>query len=402
MPLVAVICSFVVLLEDQALASGKACLEVELLTMGPGRAIVTRFGHSALRVTQACGGTDRVFNFGTFDVRVKRPTLEFLAGTLDFWLDASSWERFREQFRAEGRRLIAQRLELTPSQATRLVGRLEWLARPANRRYRYVLFGANCATRIRDELDAVLEGQLRRQLGRVKWKPFRHYARRATRDQQLVYLGLDVLLSRADRQHTLWEAGADPELLMVGLGRARIRDPANLDRPLVRSTRIVLPGPGFEPSSAVSPWVYVLALGFLLSLTSAGLAWRCPVHAWTCRVNGILILLWGIAGCGVGCGLVGLGLLSSQEAFTGNQNALLLPPTQGVLAYVGAQMLQNKRWPAWCGTYAWMHVAVLALYAGTRWLGLVEQGNAPLLAFTLPPALAAALASGRVGNARDA
>ena len=61
-----------------------------------------------------------------------------------------------EQYRALGRPITLQRLNLTPAQKRDLRDFLRWNELEENRYYRYDYFLDNCSTRLRDALDRVL------------------------------------------------------------------------------------------------------------------------------------------------------------------------------------------------------------------------------------------------------
>jgi Domain of unknown function (DUF4105) len=388
-----------------------AHLRVELLTMGPGAETYSRFGHSALRVTDRRGVGDIVFNFGTFDHEDPAVVSKFLAGTLQYWLSVSTFAETQREYRAEGRRLIAQELRLTPLQRRRLFTRLYAMSQPAKRRYRYHHYHANCATRIRDVLDEVMGGSLRRQLSGRPAHTYRRWLRRATRGAPLFHLGFDLVLTRADKRISTWEACFTPEQLMRAMVATRVKvDPMSSVHapgsaplaPFVAKTRVLLPGPAFGeevgPWFALAPWTWVVIIAWLLlALAVVPLVIR-PARAWAWRLTGGVLALWGLVTTLVSVMMIYVWCISDLPVFTGNQNLVLLPPT--VLAWIvlGVVLVirppSRRRLGRWLGTGLWglavVHALTAVVYTGVRVLvpGLARQGNTPLLAVAVPWALA--------------
>ena len=131
-------------------------VEVSLLTMLPGDAVYSLFGHSALRIRDEASDLDRTYNFGTFSFGQPFFVLRFLGGRLDYLLDTAPFEDVLRQYQYERRPIIEQRLRLPPEAARVLYARLEDNALPENRAYRYDFFWDNCSTRLLDNVDSAL------------------------------------------------------------------------------------------------------------------------------------------------------------------------------------------------------------------------------------------------------
>ncbi len=385
--------------------------------MGPGAETYSRFGHSALRVTDRRGVGDIVFNFGTFDDEDPAVVSKFLAGTLQYWLSVSTYTETRREYRQEGRRLVAQELRLTPLQRRRLFGRLYAMSQPDKRRYRYHHYRANCATRIRDVLDEVMGGNLRRQLSGRPAHTYRRWLRRATRGAPLFHLGFDLVLTRADQRISSWEACFTPEQLMQGLDAARVKgDPKGAGRSqsvaFVAKTRVLLPGPVFGDDGGTAPWTVAVVLAWLLLAFAVVPLVIRPSGGWAWRLTGVALGLWGLVATALSVLIIYVWYISDLPVFTGNQNLVLLPPTAVAWILWGAvlvvrpssqQRLEQppkqpfkqplgQRLGRWLGRGLWvlagLHGLMAVLYTIARVSGLANQGNTPLLAIALPWALA--------------
>lgn len=98
---------------------------------------------------------------------------------------------------AEANRTVTcQRLALSRPQVDTIVAALEREVRPENRYYPYHYLTTSCATRIRDLLDRVLDGALRRALEAERDHPVRHYARRGYAGHLAAELANDLFMGR--------------------------------------------------------------------------------------------------------------------------------------------------------------------------------------------------------------
>jgi hypothetical protein len=313
----------------------------------------------------------------------------FLARTLRYWLSQERYRSVDAEYRREGRSIHGQELELDLPRKRALLHRLRTLSRPEHRHYRYHHFEANCSTKVRDVLDEVLGGALRRQWQRMPALTYRHWLRQATLAGAGFFLGFDLILSRADRPVTAWEAAFLPERLRWALDRTQVRGPAGAAFPLVRRTRMLRAGdPRFERAGAGSPWAWTVggawALLLLLGGVAVGFQGRAPARA----AAAMLAIAWGLVAGLSGVLLAGVAIVTRIDAFTGSWNLLLLPPTHLLLAAWGVAVARRGLAPgrltrAVRGYVAAAAVLVLVVLAG-RLLGFVDQDNTAVLAIALP------------------
>ena len=122
--------------------------------------------------------------------------------------------------------MTRQRLALSADQAVRLRDFLVWNLRPENARYDYDYLTDNCSTRVRDALDRVLGGQLRRQLtARPAALTYRRQIDRLMRPQPWLMLPMDLGLGPfSDRSLNAWAASFIPAILQDELRSVRIED----------------------------------------------------------------------------------------------------------------------------------------------------------------------------------
>lgn len=131
---------------------------ISLITCSPGKELYSAFGHSALRVHDPAHKIDRTYNYGTFDFDQPNFYSNYAKGRPLFMLSVSSTKYFVRAYVYENRSVYENVLQLTQKQKQQLYELLEENNLPENREYRYDYIYDNCATRIRDMLEKVVNG----------------------------------------------------------------------------------------------------------------------------------------------------------------------------------------------------------------------------------------------------
>jgi hypothetical protein len=332
----------VALLVPRLAVAAEPPARVSVLTMGPGDHPFTRFGHNAILLEWDGGGARRslVYNFGTFAFDGLSGVRDFMQGRFRYWLSVSSLDSTLRSYGAARRSLTAQELELTAAERAELADSLADNALPANRYYDYDYYRDNCSTRVRDAVDRILGGQLRREVAGPGRRTFRQHTLDMAATSTWLYLGLDLALgSGTDRPTTRWEELFLPAELRRELGRATRSLEAG-DVPLVRSERILLEGqPRPTPSSspARTRLFFATLLGGLLAVLGLGAA----------RFRGLQIA-FGISTAVLGgvMGLLGaaLSIFSLSKHWAAHQNPSLLgcPPWALALAVLGLLFVSRR------------------------------------------------------------
>ena len=204
-----------------------AAPRVQIVTMGEGDMLYERFGHAALRVTDAT--SDLVYNFGTTDFNQPHLFREFLRGHVKFWVSVSSWQTTLRNYAAEDRSVWLQDLHLGDAERQALADRLRWLSLPANRYYDYDHFWDNCTTRVRDLIDVAAGGRVRAQLSTPWPLTIRELSLTGFHGLWGMQIGTDVLLgSRVDLPITRYDAAFLPRIMRPALEEVRMADGAPL------------------------------------------------------------------------------------------------------------------------------------------------------------------------------
>jgi hypothetical protein len=145
-------------LASLALSVAASSARLSLVTILPGKALYSSFGHSAIRVVDAGKGSDELFNFGLsakpFDANF---ALNMLAGRMEFMVGAlDTGDALRYYREVENRGIVEQALDLDDGRKAELIAMLKKAARPESSVYNYRYFTDNCATRPAAMLRAVV------------------------------------------------------------------------------------------------------------------------------------------------------------------------------------------------------------------------------------------------------
>ena len=306
----------------QAQLSSEA--EVSLITIYPGDAVYSLWGHSALRISDASLGIDIAYNYGTFDFGNPLSFLvRFAYGRLDYSLTLQQYPALVEKsWHEEGRPVIKQTLRLDPVQKDALYQFLTLNALPENRIYRYDFLLDNCATRIRDALEHVLEVPLADHA--VTGTSFRTLVRPYASGKPLLDLSMNLAMGLpADRMATRHDLMFLPLDLKDVVANAHSLSGESL---VVRTDTIYgIPVPP-ESRSRV-PWTRIFA--WLILAWGAVLAtwdYRAPQRR---RLDIALFILVGLAGLL----LAFLGFVSEHTVTWPNLHLLWAWPTHAIVIW---------------------------------------------------------------------
>lgn len=354
---------------------------ISLLSFGPGAVYWQRFGHNALLVQDA--GGSRVYNYGMFDFQQENFFLNFARGHMTYRLDVQSLPQTLRSYQIEGRWVYQQQLNLDAAQARELAGFLAWNAQPENADYRYDYFLSNCSTRVRDALDAVVDGALRRQLEPQQVATsYRFEATRLMAPIPALMAGMDLVIGPAgDPSINLWQQSFVPMVLMNAVRELNIED-ARGERPLVLREGWVLQSELYpEPAQPLALGLPFGLAGLLLALLLVALdaARGVAVARWSFALLASLSML--VAGLG-GLVLAAVWGLTEHWVMWRNLNLLLFSPL--CLLLLPVFMLSARRgWraPRWASLLSRLVLAgaflalMLGLYPGPQqnlaWVALL-------------------------------
>lgn len=304
-------------------------LRVWLVTAAPGDQVWERYGHNALRVLDTRTGRDVSYNWGIFDFQQVDFIPRFLRGEMLYTMAAFDTDAMLAGYRQTNREVVLQELAFTPEQKLRLVQLAETNLRPENRAYIYQYFLDNCSTRIRDLLDAVLEGALHLQYSpQPSGTTYRDNTRRLTQVDPLIFTGMDLALGTpTDAAISLWEQMFLPMTLRDELRGFRVSSPNGGSTPFVIDEQVVVPTTRAADPSEPPEWLWIyLVAGIAVGLVFASLAVprvrdRASVHR---AVAGLAVVWCGLFGA---LGLILVALLFTDHTFAfWNENLFLVHP----------------------------------------------------------------------------
>lgn len=129
---------------------------MKLISIGPGDAFWSAFGHSAIAVD------DVVYGFGYFSFDEVNAA-SFLANQMDYDLGVSDFDYEIYLAQLQNRDFSVIELNLSASEIEQISGYLKWHSLPENQSYPYDYFLNNCSTKVRDVINTVWHQQLKQR-----------------------------------------------------------------------------------------------------------------------------------------------------------------------------------------------------------------------------------------------
>ena len=323
----------------QGVTVGARRLDGALLSFGQGTPVFERFGHNAIRIADPIIGLDISWNWGMFSFDEPNFLGRFLSGTSHYWVQAFETVPLLAHYQENDRHTVEQVLNLSGAQKLALLRFVRWNELEENKFYPYDYFLDNCSTRVRDALDGVLGGTLKRAWAdSMSAHSFRSEALRLTEGAPFSRLGIDIALGTpADRRMTAWEEMYVPMRLRDRIRGIMVPGADGVPVSLVKTERVVFTSMRNPEAAAptVLPGLYVLvALGALVPLALfGGLAFLSAMRGrWpdAQRISRVVIAVIAAAWY-ASTGLIGLAvafmeLFSKHVFWYGNWNVLLLSP----------------------------------------------------------------------------
>jgi len=314
-----------------------------LLTVGPGSDMLELWGHSALCVSSGEFEKGVCYDYGWSPaLDVSKLIVGTLSGERLFVPTSFPAERMLAVY--QFRDVWKQKLELTPEQTEKLLARLRADVNE-ERAYAYEPVFDNCTTRLRDVVDEVTSGTLRKDSEASDGAPLRSFAEEGLRGRWIPLAALALGGgARLDRKSSEWERMAFPIDFMDSVEK-------RLNAPKERLfTRLDAPPPTSVHAGRVA--LLVLSGGLALFI------WRAKKT--TLRAKSGLVGLWLAF-----LSLVPLAALStSLPSLTPNWTLLLLPPTDLLFFARPGQILRR---------YGSVRAGSSLLLGLLSALGLIEQ-----------------------------
>ncbi len=198
--------------------------EISVLSIGPGYLLNDSFGHSAIRVKDPLYNFDVVYDYGRYDFEAEGFYLNFAQGKLNYMIGRTEFEDFLSFYEYQNRRVQEQQLNLSTKQKTAFYYFLTENIKPENQSYPYDFFYNNCATKITDAIESILEDQITYlPPSTFEQDTFRNLIRSDLNQNSWGSLGIDVALgSKIDQLASVKEHLFLPKNLYLLLENAQI------------------------------------------------------------------------------------------------------------------------------------------------------------------------------------
>ncbi len=308
---------------------------VKLISIGPGDAFWSAFGHTAIAVD------DVVYGFGYFSFD-EVTVASFLANQMDYDLGVSDFDQEVYLAQLQNRDFSVIELNLSASEVEQISGYLKWHSLPENQSYPYDYFLNNCSTKVRDVINTAWQQQLKQHAqSDNRNHPKNSYIGQTfpAKHQGLMNFGLALGYGwPAYAQRNAWELMAFPVYFEQYLE-------ANFSQQL--QARQVLFEAQLTPplkSFVLTHWVlltyllmWCLLLAFKATQKLAAKAW----FLWHGLLGLVMLVLW---------------LLTPHIALDWNFNVLLMTPLGWLLVkYPRLKVI-------WLVALSWLLWLVLAIY----------------------------------------
>ncbi|QCR23964.1 DUF4105 domain-containing protein [Pontibacter sp. SGAir0037] len=347
---------------------------ISLITCSSGDDLYTVFGHSAVRVNDPAAGLDIVFNYGTFDFDEPNFYLKFAQGKLRYKLSAAYFSDFVYAYTRDNRSVFEQELRLTPEQRQQYWAFLTNNYLPANRFYLYDFFFDNCATRIRDGLEATFPNQIKFNIEHFdKDYSFRNLIDIYLPPQPWGDFGIDLALgAKIDQEATPYEYMFLPDYLSMGFANATIMQNGKAVPLAGEPKTIFLQQPPQEESFSLFRPTMVFWAFFVVVLVVTILDLKNNRRSKT-----LDFMLFFISGL-LGIIFLLLWFATDHQATANNYNLLWGIPTHVVVAF----LLGKRLLPAWVRIYMTATAVITGLLLITWW-GLPQEPHAAFIPIAL-------------------
>lgn len=326
-------------------------LSISLVTFGRGGEIHQYFGHNALLVEDRARQIGVLYNFGMFSFGPDM-LLKYLHGQLEFWAAATPVDATFRHYIAENRSIRVSDLNLSPAKRRFLAQRLAYYVLPEHREYRYHHYNNNCSTKLRDLLNATLDGQLQRAYQGTARLTYRGHTRRYTQQDPIVHMALLLWMNDSmERPIRQYDEAYLPDELERMVAHMNYVDADGKTVPLLKNAYTVFdamrppvpewPEPGWQPLLAAGLVAGALAL-LLSHLMRRGQRWARVLLGLHHMVVGAVIGLLGLVAF--------LGLFTEWDVTKYNENLFLANPLTfcAFLLSLGF-MLGSRRAQRWMG-----------------------------------------------------
>ncbi len=289
--------------------------KISILTIGPGTSLNDAFGHNAIRIKDPVYKFDIVFDYGRYDFETENFYLKFAQGKLDYQISQSKFETFFGYYQYNNRSVKEQVLNLSTEQKTAFYKLLKENIKPKNKNYPYDFFYNNCATKIKDGIENILDDQLiYYPAPSFKQLSFRNLIRSDLNQNSWGSFGIDIALgSKIDQIASVEEHMFLPKYLHQLLENARLKTD---DSRLVSASKTLSPSGVIAQNNFFSSPLFILGILALIMLLIT-----YNDHKNNSRSKWLDVGLFAITGC-IGVLLLLLWFATDHQTTAYNYNLL--------------------------------------------------------------------------------
>jgi len=232
--------------------------KISIITVGPGNLLNDSFGHNGFRVKNDY--LDVIYDYGRYNFEQPNFYTNFAKGKLKYSMGAANSKDVFRFYKQQNRTIKEQILNLNQDQKKTLLNYLANNYKPENRAYLYDFFYDNCATKIRDITETVLNGNIKYKIDKKdKKKTFRDLIQNNLYWNSWGSFGIDIALgSVIDRNASPREFMFLPEHIFLFFEEASFK---NSNKTLVKESKIIYAQDGnFERGSFFKSPVFILLL----------------------------------------------------------------------------------------------------------------------------------------------
>jgi hypothetical protein len=283
---------------------------VSILTCGTGNEVYSLFGHTAIRIKDPQKNIDIVYNYGAFDFEAANFILRFTKGDLQYFVTASSFMDFIEEYHYEKRSVYEQVLDIPLAKRQLLFDRLNTVLFSNERFYTYKFIDRNCTNMAVDILNKTLGSKLVTK--KINTEPtYREVLYPYFNGHFYEQLGTSIIFgTKVDRRATV--------LFLPIEFQQNLETSKYLGKPLVAKARIILADKSKESNGSWWNNIYT----YLLLLVLVIVINRTPIALTYFTVVGLIGVFFSIAGW-----------YSLHEELARNYNMLLFNPATLLLMY---------------------------------------------------------------------
>jgi hypothetical protein len=357
-------------------------LEAMLVTVGPGDELYSWWGHSAIVIEDTRDNTRILYDYGQFSFEKDDFLRNFIFGRLWFSVGRMSAKYALQFWESQNRYIGIQELNLSPEKERELQMILErdWL--PENRVYLYDHYYDNCATRERDILNHIVDGQLREEYKRPSRYTLRDLTRQYTYYHPLGQFVLMIAQGRTiDRPITLYDEMFLPSKIEHYIASFQYRNAQGESVPLVKRTSLYARAP--ERTEVIdnppSPLVYMVGIGILLAFIGAMLK---RFSLWAYGLYGLLFsVVFGV----LGSVMFFMSFFTNHTVTYANENLLFINPIvlAAVPFFIGVMRQKNRAMCIHTLMYCILTCAI-GISLVLKAVGLFYQDNWEFIFFFLP------------------